>query len=178
MMIGERKNRVRLDGMSLTLEDVLRVARDGWGVELDEEAARKVEEASAAVKAWENSDDVVYGITTGFGDLATVNISRKDRRLLQENLLKSHACGVGEPFSEEITRAMMLLRINSLIRGFSGISLTTLHQFVAFLNLGITPVVPSQGSVGASGDLCPLSQLALPLLGLGKVRYRSRGTPP
>jgi histidine ammonia-lyase len=174
MMIGERKNTVRLDGMSLTLEDVLRVARDGWGVELDEEAARKVEEASAAVKAWENSDDVVYGITTGFGDLATVNISRKDRRLLQENLLKSHACGVGEPFSEQITRAMMLLRINSLIRGFSGISLATLHQFVAFLNLGITPVVPSQGSVGASGDLCPLSHLALPLLGHGKVRYKGR----
>ena len=173
-MHGMNADIVRLDGVSLTLEDVVRVARGEGMVELDAEAARRVEASSAVVRAWENSDDVVYGVTTGFGDLATVNISRKDRRLLQENLLKSHACGVGEPFSEEITRAMMLLRINSLIRGFSGISLSTLKQYVAFLNLGITPVVPSKGSVGASGDLCPLSHLALPLLGHGKVRYKGR----
>lgn len=115
-MHGMNADIVRLDGVSLTLEDVVRVARGEGMVELDAEAARRVEASSAVVRAWENSDDVVYGVTTGFGDLATVNISRKDRRLLQENLLKSHACGVGEPFSEEITRAMMLLRINSLIK--------------------------------------------------------------
>lgn len=163
-----------LDGKSLTLEDVGNVARRGYEVALSDEACRRVEEASAAVKTWENSDDVIYGITTGFGDLATVKISRKDRRLLQENLLKSHACGVGDPFPEDVIRAMMLLRINSLIRGFSGISLAVLNQFVAFLNLGIHPLVPCQGSLGASGDLCPLSHLALPLLGLGKVRFRGR----
>ncbi|MDI9371047.1 MAG: histidine ammonia-lyase [Synergistaceae bacterium] len=173
-MNGANDGVLHLDGLSLTLEDVVRVARGEMKVELEDEAARKVEAASAVVRRWENSDEVVYGVTTGFGDLANVNISRKDRRLLQENLLKSHACGVGAPFPEDITRAMMLLRINSLIRGFSGISLSTLNQYVAFLNLGITPVVPSQGSVGASGDLCPLSHLALPLLGHGKVRYKGR----
>ena len=174
MRTADRNKKVRLDGMSLTLEDVANVARRGWAVELDEETVRRVEASSAAVRAWENSDDVVYGITTGFGDLASVNISRKDRRLLQENLLKSHACGVGAPFPEDITRAMMLLRINSLVRGHSGISLAVLNQFVALLNLGIHPVVPCQGSVGASGDLCPLSHLALPLIGHGSVRYRGR----
>ena len=104
---GDKTNVVRLDGMSLTIDDVINVARNGYSVELDGDAVRRVEASSAAVKHWENSDDVVYGITTGFGDLASVNISRKDRRLLQENLLKSHACGVGEPFPEDITRAMM-----------------------------------------------------------------------
>jgi len=171
---ADKSRKVRLDGMSLTLEDVANVARRGWAVELDEETVRRVEASSAAVRAWENSDDVVYGITTGFGDLASVNISRKDRRLLQENLLKSHACGVGAPFPEDITRAMMLLRINSLVRGHSGISLAVLNQFVDLLNLGIHPVVPCQGSVGASGDLCPLSHLALPLIGHGSVRYKGR----
>ena len=173
-MHGMNSGVLRLDGVSLTLEDVGRVARGELNVELEGGAAQRVEAASAVVRGWENSDEVVYGVTTGFGDLANVNISRKDRRLLQENLLKSHACGVGDPFPEDITRAMMLLRINSLIRGFSGISLSTLNQYVSFLNLGITPVVPSKGSVGASGDLCPLSHLALPLLGHGKVRYKGR----
>lgn len=172
---GDKGNKkIRLNGMSLTLDDVMNVARKGYGVEFDEPAVRRVEESSAAVRGWENSDEVVYGVTTGFGDLATVNISRKDRRLLQENLLKSHACGVGDPFPEDITRAMMLLRINSLVRGYSGISLSTLNQFAALLNLGIHPVVPCQGSVGASGDLCPLSHLALPLIGHGTVKYKGR----
>jgi histidine ammonia-lyase len=175
-MVTKRKegHAVRLDGASLTLSDVMNVARLGYRVEIDPAAAKRVEQASAAVRAWENSDDVIYGVTTGFGDLASVKISRKDRRQLQENLLKSHACGVGTPFPEDITRAMMLLRINSLIRGHSGISPETLNLFVALLNEGIHPVVPCQGSVGASGDLCPLSHLAIALLGLGKVRYNGR----
>ena len=177
MSTGSGRKTVCLDGVSLTLEDVLQVARGGYGVKFDGEAAARVEESSRAVRNWAASDDVVYGITTGFGDLATVNISQKDRRQLQENLLKSHACGMGEPFPEDVTRAMMLLRINSLVRGFSGISLATLNQFAAFLNLGIHPVVPAQGSVGASGDLCPLSHLALPLIGMGEVRYRGRTMP-
>jgi histidine ammonia-lyase len=168
---------VRLDGLSLTLADVAAVARGGRLVELDEEAVKRVEASSAAVREWENSDDVVYGITTGFGDLASVNISKKDRRQLQENLLKSHACGMGEPFPGDITRAMMLLRVNSLIRGSSGISLDVLNQYVAFLNMKIHPRVPCQGSVGASGDLCPLSHLALPLIGYGEVEYKGRMMP-
>ncbi|NLK20036.1 MAG: aromatic amino acid lyase, partial [Synergistaceae bacterium] len=109
-----------LDGLSLSLDDVARVAREGWKVQLDEEAVKRAEASEAAVREWENSDDPVYGINTGFGDLASVSISRKDRRQLQENLIKSHACGMGAPFPEDITRAMLLLRTNSLIRGHSG----------------------------------------------------------
>ena len=99
--------------------------------------------------------------STGFGDLASVTIPPEQSEILQENLLKSHASGVGEPFAEEVVRAIMLLRINTLIRGFSGISLETLSLLVDLLNNGIHPVIPSQGSVGASGDLCPLSHLSL-----------------
>jgi len=169
--------KVRLDGLSLGLDDVAGVAREGWKVELDQDAVRKAQASWAALREWENSDRIVYGVTTGFGDLASVSISKKDRKLLQENLLKSHACGMGEPFPEDITRAMMLLRINSLVRGHSGISLDVLNLYVSFLNLRIHPRVPCQGSVGASGDLCPLSHLALPLIGHGEVEYKGRVMP-
>ena len=117
---------------------------------------------------------VVYGITTGFGDLASVVIPRDKGRQLQENLLLSHACGYGEPYPEDVVRAIMLLRINTLTRGFSGISLETLQQMVDYLNLGIHPVVPTQGSVGASGDLCPLSHVAISLIGHGEVVYKGQ----
>ena len=102
---------------------------------------------------------------------------RKDRRQLQENLLKSHACGVGEPFDEETVRAIMLLRINTLIKGHSGIKTATLQRLTDYLNMGIHPMIPSQGSVGSSGDLCPLSHLAITLLGIGEVFYKGRRQP-
>ena len=168
---------VKLDGCSLTIEDVVRVARYNAKVELDEGALEAVEKASALVAEWASGNDVIYGINTGFGDLATVPISRKDRRQLQENLLKSHACGIGEPFDEETVRAIMLLRINTLIRGHSGIRVSTLQRLTDYLNSGIHPVIPSQGSVGSSGDLCPLSHLAITLLGLGEVFHQGRRQP-
>jgi histidine ammonia-lyase len=168
---------VKLDGRSLTIEDVVRVARYNAKVELDEGALEAVEKASALVAEWASGNDVIYGINTGFGDLATVPISRKDRRQLQENLLKSHACGIGEPFDEETVRAIMLLRINTLIRGYSGIRVSTLQRLTDYLNSGIHPVIPSQGSVGSSGDLCPLSHLAITLLGLGEVFHQGRRQP-
>lgn len=177
MSTGYKNGIICLDGLSLSLDDVARVAREGWKVQLDEEAVKRAEASEAAVREWENSDDPVYGINTGFGDLASVSISRKDRRQLQENLIKSHACGMGAPFPEDITRAMLLLRTNSLIRGHSGVSLQVLKLFVDFLNFGIHPRVPCQGSVGASGDLCPLSHLALPLIGWGEVEYKGRTMP-
>ncbi|MCL2010284.1 MAG: histidine ammonia-lyase [Synergistaceae bacterium] len=171
------KKKITLNGLSLSLDDVVKVAREGYEVELSAEAARAVGEASSLVEKWASSDDVVYGITTGFGDLASVKISPKDRRTLQENLLRSHACGVGTPYPADVTRAIMLLRINTLSRGHSGISLSTLNALIDMLNARIHPLIPSQGSVGASGDLCPLSHLAIALLGCGKAEYKGRIIP-
>ena len=168
---------LELNGHSLTLNDVVRVAREGCQVALDPAAVAFVERGAEAVASWVREDRVVYGITTGFGDLATVVIPAEKSQLLQRNLLLSHACGVGEPFPEDLVRAIMLLRVNTLTRGFSGISLPTLSQLVNYLNLGIHPVIPSQGSVGASGDLCPLSHLAISLLGEGEVFFQGRRMP-
>uniref|UniRef100_UPI001BCC9066 HAL/PAL/TAL family ammonia-lyase n=1 Tax=Acetomicrobium sp. TaxID=1872099 RepID=UPI001BCC9066 len=163
---------IHLNGHSLTLEDVVKVARCGCKVNLDPAAKAFVKRGAAIVEKWVQEERVVYGITTGFGDLASVIIPSEQSEILQENLLKSHASGVGEPLPEDIVRAIMLLRINTLIRGFSGISLETLSLLVDLLNKGIHPLIPSQGSVGASGDLCPLSHLAIALLGLGDVFYK------
>ncbi|AFM21359.1 histidine ammonia-lyase [Acetomicrobium mobile DSM 13181] len=165
---------IHLNGHSLTLEDVVKVARGGCRVDLDPAAKAFVQRGASIVEKWVEEGRVVYGITTGFGDLASVTIPSEQSETLQENLLKSHASGVGDPFDEAVVRAIMLLRINTLIRGFSGISLETLSLLVDMLNCGIHPVIPSQGSVGASGDLCPLSHLAIALLGLGEVFYKGQ----
>lgn len=168
---------VYLDGKSLTLQDVVNVARKGYKVEITPEAKKLVKECAKAVLEWADEGRVVYGITTGFGDLSTVVIPRDKCRQLQENLLLSHSCGFGEPYPEDVVRAIMLLRINTLSRGYSGISLETLQQMVDYLNLGIHPVVPTQGSVGASGDLCPLSHVAITLIGHGSVVYQGKTMP-
>ncbi len=165
---------IELTGHSLTIEDIVNVARNNYQVSLDPAAVTFVQRGADIVEDWANSNKVIYGVNTGFGDLASVVISPENSKVLQENLLKSHACGVGDPFPEEIVRAIMLLRINSLIRGFSGISMPTLQQMVTYLNLGIHPVIPEQGSVGASGDLCPLSHLAITLIGEGQVIFKGQ----
>ena len=112
-------------------------------------------------------DEIVYGVTTGFGDLATTRIAHADSETLQRNLLVSHAVGVGPAHSTEVVRAMLLLRANALAQGYSGCRPQIVERLLEFLRSGIHPVVPSQGSVGASGDLAPLAHLALPLIGLG-----------
>lgn len=165
---------LKLNGMSLTIQNIADVARKGLKVELDGNAKQLVAECAASVLDWVREGRVVYGITTGFGDLANIVIPADKSRQLQENLLLSHSCGFGEPLGEDQVRAIMLLRINTLARGFSGISLPTLQQLVDYLNLGIHPVIPRQGSVGASGDLCPLSHLAITLLGHGEVFYQGK----
>lgn len=163
---------VVIDGQSLTLEQLIRVARCGAAVRLSEEAVGQINRASQLIEKWVAENRVVYGVTTGFGDLATVKVDADRTRLLQENLIRSHAVGVGEPLPQDVVRAIMLLRLNGLIRGYSGITLETLTQLVNFLNLDIIPVVPQQGSVGASGDLCPLSHIAAAMLGEGEVFYK------
>lgn len=165
-------NVVVINGHSLTLKDLVNVARNGYKVEIDSEAVKKIDYASSLIKKWVDNNEIIYGVTTGFGDLATVNVDREKCTLLQENLLRSHAVGVGEPLPVETVKAIMLLRLNGLTSGNSGITLETVTQMINFLNLDIIPVVPSQGSVGASGDLCPLSHIAVAMLGEGDVIYK------
>ena len=170
-------NPVILNGHSLTLEQLINVSRCGATVRLSEESVSLINRASGLIENWVANNRVVYGVTTGFGDLATVKVDAARTRLLQENLIRSHAVGVGAPLPGDAVRAIMLLRLNGLICGHSGITLETLTQLVNFINLGITPVVPEQGSVGASGDLCPLSHIAAAMLGEGDVFYKGERLP-
>jgi histidine ammonia-lyase len=157
------------DGM--TLEDLVVIARKGAKVRLAEQVKQKVLRARELVEKWVKEGRVVYGMTTGIGALSDVVISREETRQLQQNLLMSHAAGVGPFLDQGTTRAVMALRAKDLARGNSGIRPQTLERLIKLLNLGIYPVVPEKGSVGASGDLAPLAHLALVLIGLGEAFY-------
>jgi len=166
-----------LDGESLMLEDVVRVAyapSNGAAVEvvLSEEGRERVRRAQRAVEAFVARGEIVYGVTTGFGAFKDRIIPPDQVRELQRNIIMSHAVGVGPPLDEPTTRAMMLIRANTLAKGHSGIREETLQLLLEMLNRGVHPVVPSQGSLGASGDLAPLAHMALPLIGLGEAVYR------
>ena len=117
------------------------------------------------------NERVIYGVTTGFGEFCNVSISKQDCRTLQENLIRSHACGYGPLFSTEIVRAIMLTRVNALSKGYSGVRLETINTLLAMVNKGVHPCIPEKGSLGASGDLAPLSHMVLPMLGLGEAEY-------
>jgi histidine ammonia-lyase len=166
-----------LDGASLTIADVVSVARGRRPIVLDDAARARMEESRALIEAIVARGEVVYGVTTGFGDLATRFIPPEDAARLQENLLMSHAAGVGGELPRELVRAMLLLRANTLALGHSGCRPAIVDGLVAFLAAGIHPVVPSQGSVGASGDLAPLAHLALPLIGRGRVELNGTVVP-
>jgi histidine ammonia-lyase len=168
---------VLLDGASLNLEALEAVARAGRPVALASSARKAVENARAVVDGAVSRGAVVYGVTTGFGNFADVVVPRDRLRDLQLNLVRSHAAGVGEPLGEADTRALMLLRANVLAKGFSGVRPQTLDLLVEMLNRGVHPVIPSQGSVGASGDLAPLAHLALALVGEGACVHRGRVVP-
>ncbi|MFA6827079.1 MAG: histidine ammonia-lyase [Bacilli bacterium] len=161
-----------VDGSSLTLEQLISVARENEKIQISAQSKKRVRSASLFVKEISESDKAVYGINTGFGQLSNVMIEKDKVELLQINLLMSHACGMGEPLPLETVRAMMVLRINALIKGYSGISINTIEQMELLLNENIIPVVFEQGSLGASGDLALLSHMSLPLLGLGEVFYK------
>lgn len=161
-----------LDGQLITIEDVMKVARNHNRVVLGENAKHLINQASIMVETFVRNQNIVYGITTGFGKFSDQYIQPEDTAQLQVNLIRSHACGIGQPYGEEVVRAMMLLRINSLIKGHSGITLAAVTQLIEFLNHNIIPVIPSQGSLGASGDLAPLSHMALALIGEGEVYYK------
>ena len=166
-----------LTGADLSIADVEAAARHGAPVRLDDAARGRMQEARDVIEALVAEGAVVYGVTTGFGDLATTFIEPSQAGQLQENLLMSHAAGVGPPFSREVVRAMLLLRANTLALGHSGCRPLLVDRLLAFLEKGIHPVVPEQGSLGASGDLAPLAHLALPLIGRGEVEMGGRVLP-
>jgi len=161
---------VRLNGASLTSSEVVRVARHGTPVELADEAAGQIRVASAFVRQIVENEAPVYGINTGFGCLCNARISPGDLGRLQENLIMSHAVGVGRCFAEDEARAAMLVRANTLASGHSGVRLEVEQLLIALLNKHVYPMIPSQGSLGASGDLAPLASLALVLIGKGTAK--------
>jgi histidine ammonia-lyase len=168
-----------LDGRSLEVEDVVRCAREpGCAVALAPAALAAMAVSRAVVDGAVARGETMYGVNTGFGKLANVRIPPGQLEQLQVNLIRSHAAGVGTPLPAEVVRAMMLLRANVLLRPTSGVRPALAEALVALLNAGILPVVPEQGSVGASGDLAPLSHLALALLGEGDVVTAGRGRSP
>lgn len=160
-----------INGSNLDLQTFKKIVFDYELVEISIESKQLVFKAREYVKKVIEKDIPVYGINTGFGKLSDVSIETCDLAKLQENLIKSHACGVGDVFPEEVVRGMLLLRVNALIKGKSGLRLEVIEKMVEFLNKKITPVVFSKGSLGASGDLAPLSHMALPIIGLGEVFY-------
>lgn len=168
---------VILTGADLTVADVEAVARHGVTAELDIHARERIQEARDVIDALLAEGAVVYGVTTGFGDLATTFIEPAQAGRLQENLLMSHAVGVGAPLPREAVRAMLLLRANTLALGHSGCRPVVVDRLLDLLRLGVHPVVPEQGSVGASGDLAPLAHLALPLIGRGQAEVGGQVVP-
>ncbi len=168
---------VILTGADLTIADIEAVARGHVPVTLDVHARARMQEARDVIERLVEQGAVVYGVTTGFGDLAGTSIPPERARELQENLLVSHAVGVGPAFGRDVVRAMLLLRANTLALGHSGCRPLLVDRLLAFLEAGVHPVVPEQGSVGASGDLAPLAHLALPMIGRGHVELDGRVLP-
>jgi histidine ammonia-lyase len=168
---------VILNGHTLTLEEVKRVLYEEEIVIASKESMGAVERSRKAVEDIVANKKVVYGINTGFGKFSDVLIDADDVEELQWNLIYSHACGIGEPFPEIVSRAMLLLRANALLKGYSGVRPIVIERLLDLLNAKIHPVIPQQGSLGASGDLAPLSHLALALLGEGEVFYHGQRVP-
>ncbi|MBO1198249.1 histidine ammonia-lyase [Staphylococcus simiae] len=167
---------LNLDGQTLTIEDIARFLQQQSRVAISDEALERVKKSRAVVERIIDNKETVYGITTGFGLFSDVLIDPSQYNELQVNLIRSHACGVGQPFSQEVALVMMILRLNTLLKGHSGATVELVDQLQYFINERIIPVIPSQGSLGASGDLAPLSHLALALIGEGAVYYQNEET--
>jgi histidine ammonia-lyase len=171
---------VVLDGEHLTIEEVMQVAYGEPGqppVSLSETSQMRVNRSAEAVQELLNRGEIAYGITTGFGAFKDRLISRDDVEKLQRNILISHSVGVGDPFDIPTTRSIILIRANTLARGYSGVRLGTLQRLLDMLNLGIHPIIPEKGSLGASGDLAPLAHMSLPIIGEGEVSFEGQRMP-
>lgn len=165
---------IYLDGSSLTIDQVVEIARNKAEVGLSEEAKKNIQISRDIVEKNIEEKKVIYGLNTGFGKFVNVAISENELDKLQLNLILSDAVGVGDPFKQDVTRAIMLLRVNALAKGFSGIRLSTVETMIAMLNKGVHPVIPEKGSVGSSGDLCPLAHMVLPMIGEGEAEYQGK----
>lgn len=163
---------VAVDGESLTIDDVVQVARFGKKVELAVPAIEQIKKSRDVIERAIKEGKTVYGVNTGFGDLSSVSISSEDLTKLQANLIRSHSAGVGAPFPVDVVRGMILLRANALAKGYSGVRFEVIITLIEMLNTGVTPVVPQQGSVGSSGDLSPLAHMALVMIGEGEAFYK------
>ena len=170
-------SRIAIDGEHLTLENLYRIVFDQAEAEIPASARKRMDTSRAVIEKLAGADAVVYGVTTGFGKMASTRISHDEIRHLQLNLVRSHACGVGPPLSEPAVRAMLALRANAVAKGFSGVRPVVAETLVAMLNCGVHPVIPSQGSVGASGDLAPLAHLAQVAIGEGHAIYQGHEMP-
>jgi histidine ammonia-lyase len=168
---------IRLDGHSLTVEEIVRVARLGVPVELTAEAQAAIHRSTELLERLIAEGRPVYGVTTGFGALDTREVSQALRRALQRNLILSHACGVGASMPPDAVRGMMVIRANCLAQGLMGVRPHTVEALLAMLNRGIVPVVPEKGSVCACGDLAPLAHMVLPLIGMGEAEVHGRRLP-
>ena len=167
-----------LSGRDLTIDNVIEVARGRRAVSIAPEAAARMRDSRAVIERLVDEGATVYGVTTGFGDLANVRIEPGQTADLQRNLVRSHAAGVGEPLDDEVVRAMLVLRANALAVGMSGVRVEVVELLAAMLNAAIHPVVPSRGSLGASGDLAPLAHIALVLIGEGEATIDGAGPGP
>lgn len=165
-----RMSKLSINGRDLTTHDVYQVAmRRITDFRIDPSVIERIEDSRTLVEQWVDENETIYGVTTGFGEFANVSISRENIEQLQQNILRSHSAGVGEALEPEIVRAMLLLRANALVKGCSGIRLSTIEKLLEFLRHDALPHIPSRGSVGSSGDLAPLSHLALALTGEGSI---------
>lgn len=162
-----------LDGNNLTISDLYTTVTNFSTIKLSftPKAKANINASRKVVEEWLKNGEIVYGVTTGFGEFSNIQIEPADIEILQENLIMSHSAGVGDPLPLDIVRAMMILRLNALAKGFSGIRFETLEFIKKVYNAGITPIIPSKGSVGSSGDLVQLSHLVLTLMGKGKVLF-------
>lgn len=165
--------KLQLDGNKLTIINLANAVNNYNNIKIDftKAAQKNVKASRKMVDEWVRNGDIIYGVTTGFGEFSNVTISTEDIEQLQENLIMSHSAGVGDPLPLEVVRAMIILRLNALAKGYSGIRYETLDFVRKVFNAGITPVIPSKGSVGSSGDLVQLSHLVLTMMGKGKVLY-------
>lgn len=163
---------VEIDGSHLTIEEVVAVARLQVPVTIAGHAYKAMEQSRQLVEEIIKKDDPCYGINTGFGEFSKIRIGTGSNAKLQENLILSHSVATGDPYKEEVVRAMMLLRANALCIGFSGIRPEVVKTLIDMLNAGVHPVVPQKGSLGASGDLAPLAHMVLPLIGYGEAYYK------
>ncbi|GED29708.1 histidine ammonia-lyase [Brevibacillus centrosporus] len=172
--MNQQANGMKMDGNHLRIEDVVAIARGGARIELTKEAIENVRRSRSMVDRMVEEQRVIYGITTGFGKFSDVMISGEDVSKLQENLIMSHACGMGDPYPVEVVRGIMALRINALAKGYSGIREETLLHLVELCNRGVHPIIPQQGSLGASGDLAPLAHMVLVMLGKGEAEVNGQ----